>query len=72
MTEYKVIDLKFIKSMFDSLKEYLDCKDSVEWQLLQLISPYLRCDALKQFGNYKCARYQRGFAYKGNMNMRNS
>ena len=28
-TEYEIINLKLIKSMFNSLKEYLDCKDSV-------------------------------------------
>ena len=34
--------------MFNCLmiKEYLDCKDSVKWKLLQLISPHVKRDTL--------------------------
>ena len=40
LTEYEIINLKPIKSMFNSfmIKEHLDCKDNVKWKLLQLIS----------------------------------
>ena len=30
LTEYEIMNLKPIKSMFNSFKEYLDCKDNVK------------------------------------------
>ena len=49
LTEYEIINLKPIKSMFNGFNEHLDCRDNVKCRIIQLISPHLRSDRLKQF-----------------------